>query len=557
MSVVTKPFETLNVAARLDAMAGAMPDAVALVEPKSVGGGRYEYKRVTFDELRSDTDRLARGLVAMGVRPGTRLVLMVPPSIEFVTLTFALLKSGATVVLIDPGMGRKRILGCLAELKPEGFISIPIVQAIRTLMRRRFPSAKLNVTVGRRWFWRGETLDTLRRLGQSHELPQTQPDDPAAIIFTTGSTGPPKGVLYRQRNFDAQVEQLQGQYNIQPGDIDLPGFPLFALFNAAMGVTTVIPDMDPTRPANVDPEKILQIANDCEVTQAFGSPAMWRRVGGYCAEHGRRIPTLRRVFSAGAPVPPSVIADMKHTIHEDGELYTPYGATEALPVASISGSEVLDETAAMTNTGAGTCVGRRFAGIDWQVIRPVDGPITTIDDVESLATGEVGELIVRGQVVTTEYVSRTEHNATSKIDDEGGFWHRMGDLGYFDGSQRFWFCGRKTHLVTTADGPMYPVCCEAMFNVHPAVRRTALVGVGSRGQQQPVLVIEPEDYAAAVVDDGRDLIDEMRKIAVAHPITQPIETFLIREELPVDIRHNSKIFREKLAVWAADKCRRQ
>jgi acyl-CoA synthetase (AMP-forming)/AMP-acid ligase II len=564
MSTTTGTTETINVATRLDAMAEVMPAAAAVIQPVPTRDGKYEYRQLSFAELRADTDRIARGLVAMGVKPGMRLVLMVPPSIDFVTLTFALLKSGATLVLIDPGMGRKRILNCLAELNPDGFVGISIVQAIRTFMRRKFPSARLNVTVGRRWFWGGASLADVRRKGDAVsplpavqlpavQLPETGADDPAAIIFTTGSTGPPKGVLYRHGNFDAQVSQLREQYNIEPGGIDLPGFPLFALFNCAMGVTTVIPDMDPTRPAEVDPEKILKIANDCQVTQAFGSPAMWRQVGGYCAKHGKRIPTLRRVFSAGAPVPPPVIADMKKTIADDGELFTPYGATESLPVASISGSEVLDETAAKTNAGAGTCVGRRFSGIDWQVIRPVDGPIVNIDDAEPLAVGEVGELIVRGVVVTTEYVSRTQYNATSKIRDADRFWHRMGDLGYFDESERFWFCGRKAHLVTTPSGPMYPVCCEAMFNIHPAVRRTALVGVGSVGQQRPVLVIEPEDYSNANADQGRQLIEELSKIALADPITEKIETFLLSEALPVDIRHNSKIFREKLAIWAAEK----
>ncbi|MCG8585934.1 MAG: AMP-binding protein [Pirellulales bacterium] len=549
---LTSSSETLNVAARLDAMAGAMPDAPAIVQPIRDRKSAYCYKSVSFAELREDTDRIARGLVAMGVAPGMRLVLMVPPSIEFVTLTFALLKSGAAVVLIDPGMGRKRILSCLEELKPDGFVGIPIVQAIRTLMRRRFPSARFNVTVGRRWFWGGKTLNAIRRMGQGRELPSTKPEDHAAIIFTTGSTGPPKGVLYRHGNFDAQVQQIKDQYDIEPGGIDLPGFPLFALFNCAMGVTTVVPDMNPTRPADVDPEKILRIANDCEITQAFGSPAMWRRVGGYCAEHDTKIPTLRKVFSAGAPVPPPVIANMKRAMAADGELYTPYGATESLPVASISGSEVLNETASKTNEGRGTCVGRRFSGIDWKVIRPVDGPIQAIEQSEELPVGEVGELIVRGAVVTTEYVSRTEHNATSKIVDGQGFWHRMGDLGYFDEDERFWFCGRKAHLVTTAAGPMYPVCCEAIFNVHPSLRKSALVGVGPAGKQLPALIIELEDDARKTDADQHTLFAEMRTLAKANSITDQIETFLVHPQLPVDIRHNSKIFREKLAVWAAE-----
>ena len=178
--------------------------------------------------------------------------------------------------------------------------------------------------------------------------PNPPPDDPAAIIFTTGSTGPPKGVLYSHRNFDAQVEQIRDFYGIQPGEIDLPCFPLFGLFNCAMGVTAVIPDMDPSRPAQVDPLKIIEAASDWNATQAFGSPAIWDRVGRYCESHGVRLPTIRRVLSAGAPIPAEVLRRMKACIHPEGDVHTPYGATESLPVASISASEVLGETVGQT-----------------------------------------------------------------------------------------------------------------------------------------------------------------------------------------------------------------
>jgi olefin beta-lactone synthetase len=543
---------TLNVAARLTAMAGRFPDAAAVVEPLGYdASGRRQYRSLTFRQLDEDSDRIARGLRRLGATPGTRLALLVRPGIDFVSLVFGLFKAGTVAILIDPGMGRRNLVRCLAEAEPEGFVAIPAVHAVRVVLRRRFPRARLNVTVGRRWFWGGATLDQLRGEPWSGpELAPTMADQPAAVIFTTGSTGPPKGVLYHHGTFDAQVDELQTFYGIEPGEVDLPGFPLFGLFNCALGATAVIPDMDPTRPARVDPRKIIEAVGDWNVTQTFGSPAIWNRVGRYCAEHGERLPSVRRVFSAGAPVPAEVLERMVACIHPEGEMHTPYGATEALPVASISAAEVLGETAARTREGAGVCVGRRFPGIDWRVVRIVDGPIPTIDQAEPLPTGEIGELIVAGPVVTREYVTRRETNALAKIADGRRVWHRMGDSGYLDQRERFWFCGRVAHRVLTADGPMYPVRCEAIFNGHPAVFRSALVGVGPPGRQTPVIILElvPGRRTAAEVARG---VDEARQLGQANPLTRRIEHVLVHPAFPVDIRHNAKIFRERLAVWAA------
>ena len=624
----------MNVGRRLSVMAGAMPDAVAVVEPLDYDAqGKRRYRHVTFRQLDDDSDCIARGLYALGATPGTRLALLVRPGIDFISLVFGLFKSGAVAILIDPGMGRRNLIGCLAEAEPEGFIAIPAVQAVRWLLRRKFPKARFNVTVGRRWFWDGITLEQLRTsgsplplgegpgvraAGQGPEAPNLQiskspnqlgphpsplprgegtlPDSPAAIIFTTGSTGPPKGVLYSHRNFDAQVDQIREFYNIQPGEIDLPCFPLFGLFNCAMGVTAVIPDMDPSRPARVDPLKIIEAASDWQATQAFGSPAIWDRVGRYCEANGVRLPTIRRVLSAGAPIPAEVLRRTKTCIHPEGEVHTPYGATESLPVASNSSSEVLGETAARTRQGGGVCVGRRFRDIRWKVIRIVDGPIRSIEDVEELpsragilpacgsatagilpawelaATGtpsaeaaaqaarmaalQIGELIVSGPQVTRSYVTRTQWNAMSKIADGPAVWHRIGDSGYLDQQDRFWFCGRVAHRVLTADGPMYPVCCEAIFNEHPAIRRSALVGVGPAGRQRPVIILEPhQSHKPRTAKQREALLAEIRQLGQSNPLTARIADFLLHPHFPVDIRHNAKIFREKLAVWASKRGR--
>jgi acyl-CoA synthetase (AMP-forming)/AMP-acid ligase II len=170
---------------------------------------------------------------------------------------------------------------------------------------------------------------------------------------------------------------------------------------------------------------------------------------------------------------------MQNCIHPQGDVFTPYGATEALPVASIEARDVLGETGRRTDAGSGVCVGRKFPSIEWRVIRIVDGPLESIRDQE-LPQGDIGELIVRGPVVTRRYVTRVEANAWAKIPDEGGFWHRMGDTGYLDSQDRFWFCGRMSQRVLTAGGPMYTIPCEAIFNRHPDVNRSALVGVGPK-----------------------------------------------------------------------------
>jgi len=557
------PDDVVNVALRLRRMAAIMPEALAVIAPAARDeNGKRVYDRITFSQLDRVSDRLARGLKLMGVEPGTRLALMVPPGIQFVALVFGLFKAGVVTILIDPGMGRKNLLKCLSQAQPQGFVGIPLVHKIRRLLFWRFRKAKYNVVVGGHQPVGGAiTFDQLRGgTWNGHVLAHTKADDPAAIIFTTGSTGPPKGVLYRHGNFDAQVEALQEFYRIKLGEVSLSGFPLFTLFDAAMGVTSVIPDMDPTRPAHVDPRNVLEAVNDLHVTQAFASPAMWDRVGTYCESESLTMPTLKRVLSAGAAVPEHVLKRMQRAISPEGDVHTPYGATEALPVSSIGARELLPSLAAMSRQGVGTCVGKKFGGIEWRVIRIDDAPIPTVDDAQELGTGEIGELIVSGPVVTREYFDRDEATRWAKLTGGGvtrsGYlsgptvWHRMGDVGYLDEAGRFWYCGRMAHRVRTVDGTLYTEPCEAIFNTHPLVYRSALVGIGRPGKQTAVVILEPHAGRMPTGDAKLKFLAEIRTLARSNPKTERIERFLLHPSLPVDIRHNSKIFREKLASWA-------
>jgi len=551
----------MNVAEFLQLRAQQQPNAIAVAEPIQ---GRWRnrnlplekrYHCLTFQELDEDSTRLAAGLHAMQVEQGSRLALMIPPSCEFISWVFALFKAGMITVLIDPGMGRKNIINSLQRVETEGFIGISKVQAVRTILRHKFPTAKKNVTVGRRWFWGGPTSQKLRRTPlDNFEMFKPQATDPAAIIFTTGSTGPPKGVHYCHQNFYHQVLQIQEQYQIDPGERDLPAFPLFGLFNAAMGVTTILPEMDPTKPALVTPQNIIMPIQDWEVTQSFGSPALWETVGRYCSEHDVTMPSLKRILSAGAPVPPRVLQRMRDAMASDGDMHTPYGATESLPVATISASEVLSETAEKTDAGHGTCVGANFSGIEWKVIKIRDDELRDIEDTIELVPGEIGELIVRGPVVTSHYVTHEKETRLHKIKDGSGFWHRMGDVGYFDQTGRFWFCGRKSHRVQLAQKTLFTIPTEALINLHPRIYRSAVVQVDNQGISEAAIVVECwPDSKPSSHTDKEQLLSELKQLASENDLTSVITHFLVRDALPVDIRHNAKIFREKISVWAQKK----
>ena len=539
----------VNIAAHLPRMAREQPDERAIVFSKGrdVAGNRT-YSHLTFRELDRETARYAHGLERVGIRRGTRTILMVRPSPEFFTLTFALYKIGAVPVLIDPGMGKTRMVDCLRKVEAEAFVGISLAHALRILHPSAFKSIRVNITVGRRWLWGGLRLADLRTdPWRPYEMATTHPDDPAAIIFTTGSTGPPKGVLYLHGMFDAQVRILREQFEIRPGEIDLPTFPLFALFDPALGMTAVLPDMDPTRPAHVDPVKIIEAIRDQGVTHMFGSPALLNRVGRYGEANGVKLPSLRRVISAGAPVPPDTLRRFGTMLSPDAEVFTPYGATEALPVASIGSREILGETAELSEQGGGTCVGRPVADITLRIIRIVDEPIETWSDDLVAPPGEIGEIVVKGPVVTREYCTDSSATVRAKIQDGDAVWHRMGDVGRLDDRGRVWFCGRKAHRVVTADGTLFTVPCEAIFNRHPQVFRSALVGVGDRANRRPVICVELE-AGTAWTDRLRE---ELLESAASSPLTRKIGTILHHPGFPVDIRHNAKIFREKLAVWAA------
>lgn len=540
-----------NIAARLPELARERPDQIAIRCPgrRGAGNGMAAYD-VTLDyrQLDARSDAMATGLAGYGIGRGVRTVVMVRPSPEFFLLMFALFKLGAVPVLVDPGIDKRALKQCLDEAQPEAFIGIPLAHVARLVLRWA-PSAARLVTVGCRLGWGGTTLAALERAGANGGpmLAATDGEDMAAILFTSGSTGVPKGVVYRHRHFVGQIQLLGSAFGMEAGGVDLPTFPPFALFDPALGLTSVIPDMDPTRPAQADPARLHDAIQRFGVTQLFGSPALMRVL----ARHGRPLPTVTRVTSAGAPVPPDVVATIRSLLPADAQFWTPYGATECLPVAVVEGRE-LERTRAATEAGAGTCVGSVVEPNEVRIIAIDDAPLPDWSQARVLSTGEVGEITVAGPTATDSYFNRPQATAAAKIretlaDGSTRVVHRMGDVGYFDAQGRLWFCGRKTQRVETARGPLYTEQVEPVFNTVAGVARTALVGVGPAGAQVPVLCVELQRGQA----DSPALQEALRAHAAARVAEAGLQHFLVHPAFPVDIRHNAKIGREKLAVWAS------
>ena len=541
----------VNVAAHLRRAAQERPFKRAVVCPAGRGrNGRVVYAHLTFQQLEHESDRLAHGLQNAGVGRGVRTILMVRPSLEFFEIIFAIFKVGAVPVVVDPGMGIRRMLACLRSTRPQAFIGIPRAHAVRTLFPNYFKTVTVWITAGRRWFWRGHSLKKLRGAAWTpFEMAETAEHDPAAVLFTTGSTGPAKGAVYTHGNFDAQLRQIAAHVDFGPDEIDLSTFPLFALFYPALGVTAVVPDMDPTRPARANPQRMVETILDQGVTHMFASPALLERLGDYGRAGGIQLPSLRRVISAGAPVPACTLERFAPLLCAGADIHTPYGATEAVPITSIRAGEILSETRTLTDKGYGICVGRPINDIPVRIIAVSDEPIHRWSEDLLVPQGEIGEIVVKGALVSRSYFENHAADALAKIPDGKGFWHRMGDLGWMDKKGRIWFCGRKSHRVVTAAETLYTIPCESIFNTHPLVARSALVGIGPKDRQVPAICVELKKTKGRL--HRKTVQVELLDLAARHDLTRDIKIVLFHNAFPVDIRHNAKIFRERLAAWAS------
>lgn len=537
-----------NLATLVGSQAAARPDAVALKVPQGrTGKAARRFSVYTFKQLAQEIDTGATWLQLAGIERGMLVLVLVPPGIDLFRVVFGLFHLGAVPVVIDPGMGLERFLASVRQIQPGAVVGVRRAMWVRKLFGKSFASVRVTVEVGTP---KAEQAIAAARKAPKPPRAQVHADELAAVLFTSGSTGPAKGVRYTLGNFAAQITLLQDHLGIEPGEIDLPMLPVFALFNPVLGVTTVIPPMDPRKPAQADAALLCETLRHHEVTNAFASPTLWRLLAHEADQRRLRFPSLKRALMAGAPVPPWLLRQWHQRYLPSGEAYSPYGATECLPVAMIEAATVIAETGAQTIRGAGTCVGTPLPGTEVKIMAISDRPVDELDPLMELMPGTIGEILVRGPQATAGYYERPDADRLAKVADPHGgpAWHRMGDVGYLDEKGRLWFCGRKAERVVTSGGTVYTDCVEPVFAQSPKVHRCALIGIGKGDRTTPALVIEPtSNHYPRTPGARRAFLGELQ--ALARPVAQArlVTRFFFRRTLPVDIRHNAKIHRLKLA----------
>ena len=534
-----------NVARHLRIAATERPDDPATKSPVAVHPTvEAKHETRTFRQLDQESDAAAAHLARAGLSAGDRVLLAVRPGHDLIVGMFALLKLGAVPVAIDPGMGWSAFLDCVRRSRPTALVGVRAAALLSRLPFTAFGTLRTRVTVGGS-AWRRALATT--PAATPRPLAEVSPDTLAAILFTSGSTGAPKGVCYTHGMFDAQIELVRTTYDIRPGETDMAMLPLFALFNPALGTTTVTPLLDPSKPLAADPAPLVAALRAEKVTCSFGSPAIWGKIADHCEARGLKLPDLRRLLIAGAPVSGELLAKLR-VIAPHCVAHTPYGATECLPVTTITADELLGEFRQRPLRGHGTCVGRPVSGVEIRVIRETDGAIATLADAAPCPPGEIGEIIATGPSVTREYDGLPEATRAAKIADGTRVWHRMGDLGSLDAEGRLFFFGRRVEKVRTADGDLPTESVEPAFRQHPQVFRCALIGLGVAPSQVPALVVEPRAGAFPTDDAARArFIAELRDVAKTCPLAERVKHIVFQRALPVDVRHNAKIHRLQLA----------
>lgn len=522
-----------NIASRIELQAQERPQKIALYYPgkQKVHGG-FEYQALTFQAFNQRASAFAHGLNEYGIKKGERVLLFVRPSLDFPALVFALFKIGAIPVLIDPGMGKKNLLQAIKDVKPRVLIAEPIVHLMRLAYPKAFKSIELFFTTK---FFGGIKLQSLANNTHHFSAVKVESEDLAAILFTSGGTGAPKGVEYTHDIFNAQTDRLQEMFKLTPSDIDVPGFPLFAFFTLSMGMTSVTPKMDPSRPAKCDPAKIVASILDHQASFVAGSPAIWERVADYCLKEQIKLPSVKSVVMFGAPV--------RYELHEKfeqilphGTTYTPYGATECLPVANVSGKDVLRFGREGARQGKGTFLGAAAPKTQIAIIKVSDEIIADLKEAQILGPYEIGEIIVKADVATRAYFESEAATKLAKIKNGESFWHRMGDLGYLDSAGHLWFLGRKTHRITQGERMVASISFESVFNHHLGLKRCALIGVG------------PENELGLVIESApsSELQQKVFSLAKQFEHTRELKYVFFKENFPLDVRHNIKIDRTRL-----------
>lgn len=507
-----------------------------------------KYSQINYKDIKKLINKYQRGLVRLGLKSGDKVLMLVSPGIDFLALAYSVMGRGAIPVFLDPGMGRKKLIDCIEELQPDGMIASPKAFLLKLVKRDIFKNLKFQVAATEWFLGKGVSLSYLKKFADQ-ALPPAPANGTVLIAYTSGGTGCPKGVIYNNEMIEEQLRIFREDFGLQSGKKDLPLLPIFSLFNLALGVTSVFPPLNPAKPLDLEPQKIVQIINDLGVDYSFGSPTLWRKIAEYCFRSRKNLISLKKIFMAGAPVPKRTIELLQETMVA-GEIYTPYGATEALPITLITGDEILLTQPEVAAAGEqGTLVGKPVSAVELKIVQAMDSITDKFSELRELSNYQIGEVIVQGKNVSKAYLSEAA-TKKNKISDGEKTWHFVGDMGYRDSKGNLYFCGRKAHIVSNQQATYYSVPCEYIFNQHPKVYRTALVELSN---SEPAIVVEPlPEHWPDSAGLKKNFVQELKELGSKHSYTQSIQRFFFHSNFPVDGRHNAKIFRDQLGIWASE-----
>jgi len=469
---------------------------------------------ITWSQLADRVDRLAAGFVTEGIRPGDRVALLIPPSPTLIAVVYALWRLGASAVIADAGLGARHLRRSLQSAGVQHVIGIPRgLLFARTL---RIPGQRIPVSA-------------LARIAQhpkvNVEIPS--PLDEAVVVFTSGATGPAKGVVYRQAQIERTRDAIASAYGINESDALVAAFAPWAVLGPALGIPSAIPDMDLTDPSTLQATALADATARIHGTFTWVSPAALRTVvdtGSALSDAQRQaLAGLRLVLAAGAPVPAALLSRAR-ALFASARLGTPYGMTEVLPVCHVDEGELAE-----AGLGNGVLVGK-----------PIDGVQVRIDP---LSDGQAGEILVSAAHMRDRYDRRTALDLRSPAG-----WHATGDVGHLDDRGRLWIEGRLAHILYTSDGIVTPVGIEQLMERDQDVQAAALVGVGPPGAQQAIGIVVPIEPTVGEVADIA-LTTRLRS-SIEREFGVSIAAVLQRTSLPTDIRHHAKVDRTALATWA-------
>lgn len=547
--------EIFDLASEVYATAQAHPERVAMMEPYREGEG-WAFRTYTYASLSRDAEAIATGLRANGIQEGTRTVFMAPPSYQSCAVAIAMTRVGATFLWIDPSVGYRNVAERLSRISPEAFVGIPMSHLGRLAFGwgSRW-MRKLIVVDG--WFPGALTFDKLKKYAPGPQVPpNVSPDDPSNVLYTTGSTGPAKPSLYLHRNFVNVYRQANHTWRFKEAGgipVDMAAFPAFQLIGISAGGTVVVPPIDFLRqkPATVNAKDVCEVIQAAGVRTLFASPALLERVANYAHENDLKLDSLERVIGGGAPVFAPLMQSLGAVMGPKGEVWSNYGATEALPSTEVGSPETLAELAARTAAGEGICVGRPLPGLELIAVGPVDLKSSKRSDFHRMPEGETGELIVRGPNISPAYFMDPVATEKNKLfDEDGSVWHRLGDVGHIDEAGRVWVAGRVSQCVHLGEVWLLPIPIEAYFDQHEWVRRSGLVKrKNSAGIEEAVVCVEPN--RALSKEDELLLLRDLEALKAKHPQGQHLAKLILSPGLPVDPRHNAKIERPALAEWAS------